>query len=65
MSYMYFLEPIQFRNKEKSKREKLKEFVYKMKMMGLEKESSELVDYSQWGKGNKELNLREQSLGVF
>jgi hypothetical protein len=30
-----------------------------MKMMGLEKESSELVDYSQWGKGNKELNLRE------
>jgi len=37
MAYYYFLEPIKFRKKDKSKREMLKEFVYKMKMMGRER----------------------------
>mgnify|MGYP006095613449 CR=1 FL=1 len=30
-----------------------------MKMMGLEREATELIEYSSWGKGNKDLEARE------
>ena len=36
-----------------------------MKMMGLEREASELIDYSEWGKGNKDVKLRAQSIDAF
>jgi hypothetical protein len=65
MDYMYFLQPIKNRKKEKTKKEILKEFVYKMKMMGLEREATELIDYSEWGKGNKDVKLRASSLDAF
>jgi len=65
MDYMYFLQPIRARSKEKTKKEILKEFVYKMRMMGLEREATELIDYSEWGKGNADAKLRASSLDAF
>ena len=45
MDYTKFLKP-----KPKSDKEKLKEFIYCMKMMALTQQGFNLINYSKWGK---------------
>ena len=45
MDYIQFLMP-----KKRTKKELLKEFVYKMKLMGMAREATDLVELSTWGK---------------
>ena len=52
-NYKYFLSP-----KPKTDKEKLKEFVYCMKMMALTQQGFNLINYSTWGKE------KEQSSGM-